>query len=149
MISLVQYYGMYGRSKDLTPARQANAQRLLKAVNRLMALGMQQGIVFMNSPATRNQISTDVGGFRSQSCKSGAPFSAHKEALAIDLYDGIEGAIGKWLMEGWKDKSSEAHKLIEELGLYFEHPDDTVGQISHWSHWSLVRPASGNRFFHP
>lgn len=149
MISLAQYYGQHSKHKAITPAMQANAARLLRSVNRLMALGIKQGVVFLNSPATKSQISTDVGGFRPPECSSGAPFSAHKQCLAIDIYDGVDGKIGRWLLEGWKDSSSEVHKLIEELGLYFEHPDATVGKITRWSHWTLVRPASGNRFFYP
>lgn len=149
MISLAQYYGIFSKSKDLTPARQANAQRLCTAVNRLIAIGIKEGVLFPNSPATKNQISTDVGGYRPQDCKTGAPFSKHKEGLALDLYAGLDGVIGQWVLGSMADKKSELYKLALELDLAFEHPADTVGKISHWLHVQIGTPKSGNRIYHP
>jgi len=149
MISKSQILGKFAKSGDLTPTRLANIDRLAAASNRLMAQGMKEGTVFPISPFTKNQISTDVGGFREQCCATGAPMSAHKQGLALDLFDGANGAIGKWLLKSWADQRSETAKLIKELGFYFEHPDFTKGQYTHWSHWSLVQPTSKNRFFKP
>lgn len=142
MISLADYYGIHSKSIDLTPGRRANAQRLLTAVNRLIALGMKEGLVFPVNPNTKSQVSGETyGGFRPQDCKIGAPNSAHKECQAIDLYDPNDGgAIDTWLMT-----SKAAKELYEDLGLYFESPSATIG----WSHWSIRRPASGSRFFKP
>lgn len=149
MISKAMYIGGFAKSKDLTPQRLANIDRHVSAVNRLMAQGMKEGVKFPVSPFTKNQISTDVGGFREQCCKSGSPLSAHKNGLATDLFDGTDGAIGTWLMREWNKPNSETHKLIEELGMYFEHPEATVGKYTHWSHWTQIPPASGKRFFYP
>ena len=140
MISMKDYLGVYANSKDLTPERQANAQRLLKAVNSLIMQGMKDKILFLDNPRTKCQIAGEKnGGFRPQDCPIGAPNSAHKEGLAVDLYDPV-GAIDRWLMD-----SPTAMKKYEELGLYFEAPASTIG----WSHWSLKRPPSGKRFFIP
>jgi hypothetical protein len=141
MISKTQYLGLYSTSPDLTPARLANIDRLLKAVNRLMMLGIQEGVVFPINKNTGSQVGGETyGGFRPQSCTIGAPSSAHKEGLAVDLYDPLPGNIDTWLQN-----SKEAKKLCEDLGLYFEHPSATIG----WSHWTIRKPLSGHRFFFP
>lgn len=149
MISLAQYYGKFSKHKDLTLVRQVNAQRWCTAANRVIALGIQEGLLFPNSPATKNQISTDVGGFRPQDCATGAPFSKHKEGFAGDLYAGLDDKIGQWVIKSMKDKNSSLYKLALELDLAFEHPDDTKGKISNWLHIQIGTPKSGNRIYHP
>lgn len=140
MISKQQYLGIHAKSSDLTSARLANIDRLLTSVNRLMMLGVKENIIFPINKNTGSQISGEIfGGFRPQSCPIGASNSAHKEGLAVDIYDPIE-AIDSWLKT-----SDTARELYEQLGLYFEKPDYTRG----WSHWSLKKPISGNRFFIP
>jgi len=149
MISVAQYLGIYAKAKDLTPIRRVNAERICNAMNRVIALGIQEGLLFPNSPATKHQISTDVGGFRPEDCKTGAPFSKHKEALAGDLYAGLDDKIGQWVIKSMKDKNSALYKLALELDLAFEHPDATVGKISRWLHIQIGTPKSGNRVYHP
>jgi len=140
MISMQDYLGPWAKSKDLTPARRANAARLLTAVNTLLMGAMQEKIPLPINPKTKSQISGETyGGFRPQDCPQGSPNSAHKEGLAVDIYD-PSGAIDAWLQN-----SPAAQKKYEELGLYFEHPSKTSG----WSHWGLRRPPSGKRFFYP
>lgn len=140
MISMKDYLGPWANSADLTPARQANAQRLLSQVNSLMAVAMQDGVTFKVNPKTKNQISGEkYGGFRPQGCPEGSPKSAHKEGLAVDLYD-PDGKIDEWLL-----KSPRAQQAIASLGLYFETGSATPG----WSHWTIRPPASGRRFFNP
>lgn len=140
MISKVQYIGVHSKSPDLTPARLANIDRLLSRVNALMMIAMKDKVLFLDNPNTKSQVSGETfGGFRPQDCPIGAPGSAHKEGLAVDLYDPV-GKIDKWLLE-----SPVAQKAIEDLDMYFEHPNATVG----WSHWSIKRPLSGKRFFIP
>jgi len=129
VISKTQYLGTYAKSKDLTPARLANLDRLLTNVNRLMQFCQSHGIDFKVNPKTGSQISGETnGGFRPQNCPVGAASSAHKICLAVDLYDPV-GEIDTFLMV-----NSEAQELARELGFYFEHPQHTVG----WSHWGLV-----------
>jgi hypothetical protein len=137
-VSKAQYLGVYAKSKDLTPVRLANVDRLLTAANRLQQFCMTHGIEFKMNPKTKSQIGGETnGGFRPQNCKIGSPKSAHKEALALDWYDPV-GEIDSFLMT-----NPEAQALAKELGFYFEHPSATVG----WSHWGLV-PKS-QMFFHP
>jgi len=139
-ISKAQYLGSYAKSKDLTPAVLANIDHLLRAVNSLMQVGMADGVTFQVNPDTKSQVAGQKnGGFREQCCTIGAPASAHKLGMAVDLYDPFN-QIDAWLMQ-----SPVAKVAFEDLGLYFEHPDATKG----WSHWSIKRPASGNRFFRP
>lgn len=140
MISKQDYLGIHSKSADLTTERLANIDRLLTAVNRLMMLGIKENITFKINKNTSSQVSGETfGGFRPQSCTIGATHSAHKEGLAVDIYDPIED------VDTWLKTSDDARDLYEQLGLYFEHSDYTRG----WSHWGLKRPASGNRFFKP
>lgn len=148
-ISKAQYLGNYAKSKDLTPIRLVNADRICAATNRVMAIGFREGLIFPNSPATKNQISTDDGGFRPQDCPAGAPFSKHKESLAVDIYAGLDDKIGDWVIASMKDKKSELYKLALELDLAFEHPKYTVGKISRWLHIQIGTPKSGNRVYIP
>lgn len=136
-ISKAQYLGIHAKSKELTPVRLANCDRLLTAVNRLMQFCLSHGIAFKINPKTGSQISGETnGGFRQQSCSIGSPKSAHKECLAVDVYDPI-GEIDTFLMT-----NPEAQELAKELGFYFEHPSATIG----WSHWGLI-PKSKMFFF--
>lgn len=140
MISKVQYLGTYAKSKDLTPNILANIDMLLTRVNRLMQTAMADGVIFPVNPDTKSQVAGQKnGGFREQCCTIGAPQSAHKLGMAVDLYDPFN-QIDSWLMQ-----SPVAKVAYQDLGLYFEHPDATIG----WSHWSIVKPKSGNRFFRP
>ncbi|UOF78832.1 peptidase M15 [Caudoviricetes sp.] len=141
VISKTDYIGIHAKSADLTPTRLANIELLLRAVNRLMMQGMKEGVIFPINKKTGSQIAGETyGGFRPQYCTVGAPKSAHKEGLAVDIYDPLPGLIDTWLQT-----SKEAKKLYEELGIYFESPQHTIG----WSHWTIKPPLSGNRFFFP
>lgn len=140
MISMTDYVGKWAKSPDWTPARQANAQRLLTACNALEAIAVKAGIKFPVNPKTKSPISGEqYGGFRPQDCPQGSPGSAHKEGLAVDRFDPF-GAIDNWLLT-----EPEAQKAARQLGIYFEHPKHTTG----WSHWTIRKPASGNLFFKP
>lgn len=142
MISKADYLGVHVKSKDLTPERLANIDRLLKAVNRLIQEGMKCGVIFPVNKATNSQVAGETyGGFRPQDCPIGAPKSAHKEGLAVDLYD-PKGEIDTWIFESLEAKEIYENPLIN---LYFEHPSATLG----WCHVSLKKPASGKRFFFP
>lgn len=137
MITISQYVGSWIKSKDWTPVRQANAEKLLIAVNALMAEMEAAGVIFQTNPSTRTQVSgTLFGGFRPQSCVQGAKFSSHKEGLAVDIYDPT-GAIDAWLLK--RQDALVAH------GIYIESPDAT----EHWSHWSIKKPLSGKHIFTP
>lgn len=137
MITIAQYFGRWFNHPDATPERKANAAKLLKACSTLEALAVLDGVKFYDNPTTEcRQAGEEYGGFRPQSCPIGAPRSAHKEGLAVDLFD-PKNEIDAWCMANL-DK-------LEQCGIYIEHPDATPT----WSHWTTRAPGSGNRVFHP
>lgn len=137
MITLLHYFGPWMNHPDATPAKQANAQRLLDAVNSLMAYAEEQGVQFKINPSTDSQVSgTRLGGFRPILSTTGAARSSHKEGLAVDIYD-PDDEIDKWCIDNLD--------RLEKVGIYLEHPDYTTK----WSHWTIRKPGSGNRVFYP
>lgn len=154
MISIKDYYGVKSHPA-LTPVIQANAQIFLGKLNRFIALGIQEGQLFLNSPATKTQLSTDVGGWRPPDCPTGAPLSSHKIGRAADLYDGVAAAFKTFegkpvgMLGYWVLTSPKAKVLAKELGLYFEHPTVTKGVHSFWLHATDKAPASGKMLFYP
>lgn len=137
---MTDYVGKWSKSPDWTPARQANAQRLLTACNALEAIAVKAGVKFPINPKTKSPVSGEqYGGFRPQSCPEGSPNSAHKEGMAVDRYD-PNNEIDEWL-----NTSKEAQNAARQLGLYFEAKSATPN----WSHWGIRRPPSGNLFFIP
>jgi hypothetical protein len=136
-ITLKQYAGPHGLSRDWTQERQRNAEVLLLAVNKLMAEAALAGVEFPVNPKTGSQISGQTyGGFRPQLCPIGAPNSNHKEGRGVDVYD-PENKIDDWCMVN--------QDVLEECGIWIEHPSKT----NTWSHWQSVAPKSGNRVYMP
>lgn len=135
MISLTDYFGKY---QDLCEGEiEQNATVLLMKCYNLWAAMRIAGVEFPVNPKTGSNVSGEtLGGIRPQSCATGAPTSAHKQGMAVDIYD-PKGEIDKWLL---------AHPdTLEKFGIYIEHPDDTPG----WSHWSTRAPKSGRHIFKP
>ena len=137
MISIDQYLGPWKGHKDFTHERETNALALLMVVAHAMEVMEKDGVKFPINPATKSQVAgKTLGGFRPQDAKQGAPKSAHKQGLAVDIWDPLN-EIDNWLM---------AHQpFLTAVGLYIEHPDATPN----WSHWSIKSPASGKHVFHP
>ena len=137
MISYQDYFGKWLGCEDATEERKTNAVRLLTAVRQLSLLAESDGVHFSINPRTRSRVSGDTfGGFRPQHCPIGAKNSAHKEALAVDIYD-PNGSIDEWCIDN-QDK-------LEQCGIYIENPNKTIG----WSHWTVRAPGSGKRVFNP
>lgn len=135
MISLDQYVGPHKDSEDWTPEREANANWLLDSVNPLLEEAEANGVELEMNPQTESLVSgVSYGGFRPQICPQGAPHSAHKEGMAIDVYD-PHGALDRWVSD----------LILEKHGLFREHPADTNG----WCHLGTRAPPSGKRTFHP
>lgn len=137
MLTVEQYFGKWANHPDVTPDIRANAINLVNAVNPLIDFCKRGGIEFPINPSTGCIVSgTTLGGFRPQSCTIGAPQSAHKQGLAVDIYD-PHNEIDVFL---------EAHiDQLAQFGLWFEASAYTNG----WSHWSIKQPKSGRRFFIP
>ena len=140
MITLSQYLGKFDNSPDLTDEYKLNALNLLRAVEKLQNLAEASGTEFKVNPVTNSQVSgSQYGGFRPKDCPEGAMHSSHKEGLAVDIYD-PQNRIDAWCM-----MHSGKGGLLEQCGIYIEHPDAT----NHWSHWTIKAPGSGNRVFRP
>lgn len=135
MITIDQYFGKW--KHKATQEHLANAAILIDRCNALILAMEDEGVNFQINPLTDSNVGGEsYGGFRPQECPIGAPKSAHKQGMAVDLYDPLN-EIDKWLV---------AHpKVLEKVDLWFEHPDATP----HWSHWSIRPPLSGRKFFMP
>ena len=133
MITLDDYFGKWtGKDEHIQ-----NAVILLDAVNKMHDALVAKGVTFPYNQKTNSLISGEAfGGFRPQSCTIGAPQSAHKLGMAIDIYD-PDNKIDEAIMSDIT--------ILQQHGLYIEHPDATKG----WSHWSIKKPRSGNRIFYP
>lgn len=127
-LKLGDYY--MGRDKshraELTRELRANARETLRRSNRLLRrAGMMRKVTSGWRPAS---INAAVPG--------AAKGSKHLSCLAIDLED-RNGALDAWCL---------AHpEILEELGLWLEHPDATPG----WCHLQIQPPRSGSRVFNP
>ncbi len=131
MITLEQYY--MGRDKEYPPteAMEGNALNLLGAIAKLEARIAKMplklsGFVFELSSGYRPGKYNKAAG--------GSGKSAHLTCEAIDLKDPTG-----WLAHFLTINS----KLLEELGLYMEHPSRTKG----WVH--LQTRKTRNRIFYP
>jgi hypothetical protein len=137
MISLSDYVGPHGKSRDWNAECKANAEDLLNRVNALLPEAVADGIKLHTNPATNSFVSGQTyGGFRPQECTQGAPGSSHKKAQAVDVYDPLH-KLALWCL---------AHlDRLEAHGLYMEHPDATLT----WCHLTTRAPKSGRRAFYP
>jgi hypothetical protein len=128
-------YYHHGRD-GITPEITSNAVVLLSRANKLLDC-----MVLDQVPLDTNARGTYVNsGFRPAAVNAGipnaAPRSNHMKGLAIDLND-PEGALDDWCMANLK--------VLEEIGLWLEHPGSTKG----WCHIQAISPRSGNRVFYP
>lgn len=134
-LTLENVVGKYGSSA--TPEILNNIIRLTDECNRLIKVMEDDGVVFKVNPVTGSIVSGETfGGLRPQSCPIGAPKSAHKIGMAVDIYD-PSNEIDTWLYNH--------QTIVNQYGLWFETPSATP----RWSHWSIRKPASGRKFFHP
>jgi len=135
MITLQDYFGKF--LKEAPDEHQQNAVKLLYAVEMLHNTLIAVGLTFPYNPTTKSLISgVSFGGYRPKDCTIGAPNSAHKLGLAVDIYD-PSNTIDDYLF---------SHQtLLIEPGVYIEHPSATKG----WSHWSIKPPKSGKHVFLP
>ena len=137
MITKAEYFGPHRGSSEITEELLENVTDLLEAQAKLQGLAEAAGVHFPKNPKTGSLVSgATYGGWRPKSCSIGAPGSAHKQGLAVDLFDPHD-EIDAWCMANLD--------VLEACGIYLEHPSKTPG----WSHWSVKAPASGNRVFMP
>ena len=137
MITKAEYFGPHRGSSEITEELLGNVTDLLEAQAKLQGLAEVAGVHFPKNPKTGSGISgSTYGGWRQKACSIGAPGSAHKQGLAVDLFDPQE-EIDTWCLANLD--------ALKACGIYIEHPKATPG----WSHWSIKAPKSGNRVFLP
>ena len=135
MISLADYFGKWIHNEGVTEEVMDNAERLLDHVSKLMALADLDNVRMPINVVTNSQVSGEqYGGFRPKNCPIGAPASAHKLGLAVDIFD-PHGDLDHWINDS----------MLEACGLYRESPTSTDG----WTHLTVRAPHSGNRTFIP
>jgi hypothetical protein len=126
MIKLEQY--LMGRDKiyPINDKQRANAIDLLVRVHYLFGLLRIKDFKLTSGyrPGSFNKVA------------GGAARSGHISCEAIDIAD-PDGSIDLLIMNNLN--------VLEECGLYLEHPDATPG----WSHLQTRQPLSGNRVFRP
>jgi hypothetical protein len=99
-LTLEQYAGPYLAHPDFTTERRANATHMIECVNAVIGMAEADGIVFETNPHTGCLISGDGnGGFRPQSCRIGAPDSAHKQGQGIDIRDTAGRHFARWCLQ--------------------------------------------------
>lgn len=133
---------------DATRSKRENAEDLLAKVNRLLDHLEDAGVyVVKRDPDTGTQVSGSAngsgdGGFRLQSA-AGRANSKHKLGLAVDVYD-PDNVLDDYI-SGYDEDGGYRNTVLEQYGLYREHPDDTPG----WCHLQSQGPGSGRRTYHP
>ena len=136
MITLQDYFGDKAHPKEYD----LNALTLLYRVNNLLfAFVTDTGEVSVNNPKTGNQISGSKGGdggFRLPTSLTGVSKSAHRVAMAIDIFDKGEH------LDRWLNKNPDA---LIKYDLYREASASTPD----WCHLGTRKPLSGKRTFLP
>ena len=127
-ITLADYFmgRDWSHANELSGELRANAALTVARANALLERAGLAGIV--NS------------GWRPHAINAAVPTasarSKHLTCQAIDLGDGDE-ALDTWCLRNLF--------VLEDLGLWLEHPDATPG----WCHVQVVPPRSGQRVFMP
>lgn len=133
MIFLSDYLGKW--CDDATYDHKSNADELLERVNALLIEADAHEVDLQENPRTGTYVSGEqYGGYRPQGCTIGAPQSAHKQGMAIDIYD-PQNALDNWISDG----------ILTKHDLYREAPQATNG----WVHLTTRPPRSGRRTFFP
>ncbi len=129
------YFAGYHDHPEISQFHRSQAAGMLVLVNKLLGHALTKGVALKSSPNTGSLVSgMRDGGWRPQTCPIGAPQSAHKQGMAVDVYD-PDGAFDDWLTDD----------ILRDYGLYREHPAATRG----WCHLTTRAPASGKRTFLP
>jgi hypothetical protein len=133
---------LMGRDKEypLTPAMEANLERLVDCVNNLLVLAAARGIV-------RGTVTSGYRPGPYNKKAGGATTSAHCTCEAVDLADPGQD-LAHYLQQDWI-RNGNTKSLLKSCGLYMEHPDATKGLVGSWIHLTIRAPGSGNRVFKP
>lgn len=126
MISMDEILCGRAKLEDLPEDIQANLLELHRKINLLRTA--------YNKPMKVNDGLRIVKG-------GGATKSKHLLGAAIDLDDNDEGELWSWVLENLE--------LIQEIGLWMEHPCWTHCAKGTWMHFQITPPGSKHRIFVP
>ncbi len=146
MITIEDYFGPRLNHPEATEAMKGMAAGLLSSVNGLLQFATTEGGYSRPiNPKTKSAVSgwSGDGGFRLADSQTGAAKSAHKRAMAIDVYD-PENELDDWISE-YDQGDGADNAILRQFGLYREHPSKTPG----WCHLQILKPGSGRRSFYP
>lgn len=129
----------YFQEKPHNAEQTESADDLLKRVNALLAEFVSQGGVINKDPDTGTYISGSKGGagdggFRLSTTATGRPGSAHKEAMAVDIFDAGD-KLDEWI----------TRDILVKYNLFREAKQWTIG----WTHLSTRPPKSLARSYNP
>lgn len=132
-LSILDYFGNFYDHADATEERKANARELCDKANDLLVEAEAHGVEIRTNWRTKTVVSGDqYGGFRPQDCPIGAPNSAHKNGMAVDIWD-PDNELDNYVTDA----------ILEAHDLYREAPSKTPK----WCHLQ-TRPTK-NRTFLP
>ena len=139
MITISEYFGTKIHREDATEERKEHARVLLECVNALLTEAEEHGIHIPKDPDTGSQISGAKdghgdGGFRLSNSTTGKPGSAHKEGMAVDVFD-PDNRLDDWI----------TREILIKHGLYREAKIHTPN----WTHLQTRPPRSLMRSFNP
>lgn len=143
MISTEDYF-----RKPHNVTQRLDAEVLLRTVRAMVNEAVEDGaFAWKADPDTACCISGSQGGdgdggFRTPGSRTGGPGSAHRAAMAVDVFD-PEDRLDRWL-DRFEGENGQNSKLAEH-GLYREAPGATPG----WCHLQTRAPGSGRRTFNP
>jgi hypothetical protein len=126
VISVAEYYMGRDKKYPLTEALRENAEETVAKANALLSrFGETRKVASGWRPPAVNAVTQNA-----------AKKSLHMTCEAVDLED-HDGMLDDWCLE--------RPEVLQELGLWQEHPSATKG----WCHLQIVPPRSGKRVFYP
>ena len=112
-------------ASELTPEIRKNAEDTIHKANLLLA---RAGLILRDATSGWRPPAVNAG------VKGAAKKSNHMLGRAVDIAD-ADKQLQQWCLANTK--------VLEELGLWMEHPQDTPT----WTHVQTVPPGSGRRIF--
>ena len=132
-LSPLDYFADFFDHPDATDERKENARVLCDMVNDLLIEAEAHGVEIKTNWRTKTVVSGEqYGGFRPKDCPIGAPGSAHKQGMGVDIFD-PDNELDNYVTDA----------ILTAHDLYRESPGSTKG----WCHLQ-TRPTK-NRTFLP
>ena len=116
-----------------------NAQHLIRSINKMLLLVSQLKFAYNDLQVGFGSLTQDQK-YRLPNSTVGAAKSAHKEGMAIDIPDCYVFRFSDFTL---KEVLQKNESILEECGLYLEHPDYTP------NHTHLQTRPTSRRVFIP